>query len=390
MFFAGIIASLGLKIRKMIQMEPQTNLRKRNILALDGGGVRGIITLAFLERIEELLAKAGMGNLNQHFDLVGGTSTGSIIASGLSLGLSPKDLTRFYMRLGPKVFRKPRWRIRGVQSVFDARMLKAQLEEIIGDATLDSDRIHNSLAIIAKRMDTGSPWIVHNNPNGAFWEDAADGSYIGNRNYRLAEIVRASTAAPYYFSPELIEIVKGEDPGLFVDGGVSPHNMPGLALLLLVTAPKYGYGWSTGLDQLDIVSIGTGTFRQRMSKGGFLREPAASMAIKAVSSVIADCEIHNLSVMQSLGACKYAWNLNSEIGDLSDFQLGSTPLFGFSRYNVGLEHRWLKAELDVTISDKELALVRDFTNPDGMQLAYDIGKVCAQKQVSLQHFQTSP
>lgn len=367
-------------------MEPRSDLRKRNVLALDGGGVRGIITLAFLERIQDLLAASGRGSLNQYFDLIGGTSTGSIIAAGLSLGISPKELTRFYMQLGPKVFRKPRFRIRGFQSVFDARMLKAQLEDIIGDAKLDSDRIQNSLAIVAKRMDTGSPWIVHNNPNGAFWQDAEDGSYIGNRNYRLAEVVRASTAAPYYFSPQLIEIVKGEAPGLFVDGGVSPHNMPGLALLLLVTVPEYGYGWETGAEQLDIVSIGTGTFRQRMGIAkGWRREPAASMAIKAVSSVIADCEAHNLSVMQSLGACKYAWHLNSEIGDLANFQLGPAPLFGFSRYNVGLEHRWLKEELDMNLSNKELALVRDFTNPDGMQLAYEIGKICAEKQIDPDH-----
>ncbi|MEH6523683.1 patatin-like phospholipase family protein [Sulfitobacter sp.] len=367
-------------------MTTRTDPPKRNVLALDGGGVRGIITLAFLERIEDLLAESGQGNLNQYFDLIGGTSTGSIIAAGLSLGISAKELTQFYMRLGPKVFRKPRFRIRGFQSVFDARMLKAQLEEIIGDATLDSDRIRGKLAIVAKRMDTGSPWIVHNNPNGAFWQDAEDSSYIGNRHYRLAEIVRASTAAPYYFSPEMIEIVKGEAPGLFVDGGVSPHNMPGLALLLLVTVPEYGYEWDTGEDQLNIVSIGTGTFRQRMEKIGWRRQPAASMAIKAVSSVIADCEAHNLSVMQSLGACKHAWNLNSEIGDLSNFQLGNTPLFGFSRYNVGLEHRWLKDELDLTLTEKELALVRDFTNPAGMKMAYDIGKLCAEKQINVDHF----
>ncbi|MBU2981440.1 patatin-like phospholipase family protein [Lentibacter algarum] len=367
-------------------MTPNANLPKRNILALDGGGVRGIITLAFLEHLQEQLEQSGKGSIHQHFDLIGGTSTGSIIAAGLSLGLSPKDLTRFYMRLGPKVFRKPRFRLRGLQSVFDARMLKAQLQDIIGDAKLDSDRIQTNLAIVAKRMDTGSPWIVHNNPKGAFWQDAPDGSFIGNRNYSLAKLVRASTAAPYYFAPELLEIVTGETPGLFVDGGVSPHNMPGLALLLLVTVPEYGYSWDTGLDRLDIISIGTGTFRQRTKKSRFGRAPAASMAIKAVSSVIADCEAHNLSIMQSLGACKHAWHLNSEIGDLSDFQLGPAPLFGFSRYNVGLEHQWLKDELDITLTAKELALVRDFTDPAGMQMAFDIGKLSAAKQMSTMKF----
>jgi predicted acylesterase/phospholipase RssA len=63
------------------------------ILALDGGGVRGALTLSYLERMETLLReRAGGGDdvrLCDYFDLIGGTSTGSIIATGLALGLGP-------------------------------------------------------------------------------------------------------------------------------------------------------------------------------------------------------------------------------------------------------------------------------------------------------------
>ena len=99
----------------------------RNILTLDGGGVRGIITLAFLERLQSMIDPTGGKRLCDHFQMIGGTSTGSIIAAGLSLGLSPKTLLEFYTRLGPRVFRKPRFRIIGMQSVFDAQMLPQHL-----------------------------------------------------------------------------------------------------------------------------------------------------------------------------------------------------------------------------------------------------------------------
>ena len=85
----------------------------KRILALDGGGVRGIISLAFLERIEALLAaragreaRRGGGpaaptfRLGDYFDLIGGTSTGSLIATGLALGFSVGQLIEMSVKRG--------------------------------------------------------------------------------------------------------------------------------------------------------------------------------------------------------------------------------------------------------------------------------------------------
>ena len=68
----------------------------KRMLALDGGGVRGILTLQYLKRVEDILRKRA-GNdqnfrLSQYFDLIGGTSTGSIIATGLALGWTVEKL----------------------------------------------------------------------------------------------------------------------------------------------------------------------------------------------------------------------------------------------------------------------------------------------------------
>ena len=112
--------------------------------------------------------------------------------------------------------------------------------------------------------------------------------YIGNRHFRLADLVRASTAAPYYFEPQEIAIVPGQPPGLFVDGGITPHNNPALALLQLATIPAYGYAWPAGADRLRIISVGTGSRRDRMNLDTARRAPAAQLGIAALASMVTD------------------------------------------------------------------------------------------------------
>ncbi len=84
--------------------------RPRKLLALDGGGIRGVLTLEVLSRMERLLADAtGRGEgfrLCDFFDYIGGTSTGAIIAAGLARGMSAQELLEFYKRAGPAMFDK--------------------------------------------------------------------------------------------------------------------------------------------------------------------------------------------------------------------------------------------------------------------------------------------
>ena len=74
--------------------------RRRRILALDGGGIKGVLAAAFLDTVETATGK----RIADHFDLVAGTSTGGIIALGLGLGLSAREIVEFYVREGPRIF----------------------------------------------------------------------------------------------------------------------------------------------------------------------------------------------------------------------------------------------------------------------------------------------
>ncbi len=359
----------------------------RAVLALDGGGVRGVISIAFLERIEALLAEHAGGpvRLADRFDLVGGTSTGAIIATAVALGLSARDLKALYFELAPRVFRRSRLRLALIQARFDAAALRREIESVVGDSRLDTPDLRTALAIIAKRLDTGGAWIVSNNPRAKYWETPPDGRYIGNRHFRLADLIRASTAAPYYFEPQEIAIAPGRPPGLFVDGGITPHNNPALALLQLATIPAYGFGWPVGAERLRIISIGTGARRDRMSLDTARRAPAAQLGIAALASMVTDSSNQVLTMLHLLGRTRSPWTLDSEIGDLGGFTLVPEPLFSFERFDVRLERDWLKRELGLAIGLDEITALSALDECAVLPLAYEIGARAAEKFVGPEH-----
>jgi patatin-like phospholipase/acyl hydrolase len=172
-------------------------------LALDGGGVKGVLTLGMLKALEdELRRRAGGGaqfRLSDYYDLIGGTSTGAIIASGLALGLSVDELIALYMRLGPEVFGKNAGDGVFLQSKFESKKLRKALHSVLSTRTLGSDDLKTGLAIHAKRIDTGSAWVVTNHPLSMFYDPVGDTGTFPNKRYRLADLVLASAAAPTFF-----------------------------------------------------------------------------------------------------------------------------------------------------------------------------------------------
>ena len=83
--------------------------------------------------------------LGDYFDLIGGTSTGAIIAGALALGYRTAQVKDFYLRLAPFAFKRQRWRIPLLQAKFDARGLRHQIEEVVGDRLLSSPDLDHRL-----------------------------------------------------------------------------------------------------------------------------------------------------------------------------------------------------------------------------------------------------
>jgi hypothetical protein len=374
----------------------------KRILSLDGGGVRGAISLAFLERIEQILA-ANLKKpvrLGDYFDLVGGTSTGAIIAGALALGYEGAHLRQFYYELAPLVFKRPFWRVMGLQSKFDAAALREQLERVVGDCTLGSSDLITGLCVITKRMDTGSPWILANNPAAPYWDTVFSDpakrikGHTGNEHYKLANLVRASTAAPFYFDPEWLPIVEGEKPGLFVDGGVTPHNNPSVMLLMLAVLSCYNLNWKTGTENLTICSVGTGGNRGRLMPEELGMGRAARLAIHALTSLMNDVQTFALVQMQYLGKSLTPWWINSELKDMANESPPHGKMFTFLRYDVTLELPWIEKELGPEVEKRfgrkltelDVIRMRSMDDPTIIPDIYKLGQIAAEKQVKPEHW----
>ena len=355
----------------------------KRILALDGGGVRGVVALAFLKQIEGVLAAQAGGpvRLSDYFDLIGGTSTGAIIAAGLALGHSVDALRDFYHQLAPRVFRPPVVRLPGWKAIFDARALARALEGVIGDRRLDTDDLRTGLGVTLKRLDTGSAWVLLNNPRSTFWETPSDRSYIGNRHFRLAQIVRASTAAPHYFDPQEIEIAEGVQ-GLFVDGGLTPHNNPSLALFLSVFVPRMGIGWPAGPDKLTIVSVGAGTFRDRFEASTLTGAASARLALRAMIQQIGDNQQLILTLMSLLSESPTPWPINAELGELGALNAPGGPLFRFLRYDIRLDQDWLRDNAGRAPTADQVRQMRRLDDAGSMPLLAELAAEAARRQVT--------
>jgi len=361
----------------------------KRILALDGGGVRGIISIQYIKRIEAML-RARFGDdpgfrLCDYFDLFAGTSTGAILAAGLAVGKSADELEKLYLELAPKVFGGGFLRVlRPLRARFTPRILMKLLRRELGTIELGSDEIKSGLAIVCKRVDTDSAWVLTNNPHNPFWVNRSEGVHtsIGNQSYQLASIVRASTAAPYYFPPQEILVRAGsrrprtaDDYGLFIDGGVTPHNNPSLMALMVARLKMHGLQWDTGADKLLIISVGTGSWRRRVETHKFKKVIAAWAAVTSLTGLIVECERSVLTTMQWLSVSPRPKQINTEIGDLRDDMLASSPLCAFQRYDVELSPEFLgRKEINLPIESHRFESMHDMTQVSELAFMRELGQ----------------
>lgn len=292
---------------------------RRKLLALDGGGIRGILTLQILAEIErQLSAETGQGagfRLGDFFDYIAGTSTGAIIAAGLARGMTVAELTRFYRELGPMIF-EPTWLIQRYWNKFPSDPLERQLKEVFGaDTDLASDTLRCLLLVVTRNASTDSPWPISSNPFARYnLRHRAD----CNLRIPLWKLVRASTAAPVYFPPEILEWEPGnpETSFVFVDGGVTPYNNPAFLLYRMATLPEYRLGWTQGEHDMMIVSVGTGAGATPSARLADpfpgLRENAIGVPRALMYAALVDQDVN----CRTIGRCVHGARIDRELCDL--------------------------------------------------------------------------
>jgi hypothetical protein len=337
----------------------------KRILALDGGGVKGILTLGMLKPLETELrrrAKDPSLVLSDYYDLIGGTSTGAIIASALALGYSVDDLTTLYSDLGPRVFGRKQGDGIFIQSQFDSKKLRKALQGPLGDRTLGSPDLRTGLAIHAKRVDTGSPWALTNHPGAKFWDPPSDTGIYPNKRFRLIDLVLASAAAPTFFDEVVIDIEydarnRPIQKGYFLDGAVSGNNNPSLSLLMLALEPSYAFKWQGGADRLMMTSCGTGMRRPTVVGSRFRGLPPGVRGINALRAIIYDTQLQGVMVMQSISNPRKSWLINSEIGGMDGTCISGTPILDYQRMDVRLDRK-PKPKKDAPNTDEPIEIER--------------------------------
>lgn len=364
----------------------------KRILSLDGGGIRGALTLGYLKKIETILrAKENDPDLLlcDYFDLIGGTSTGSIIAAGLSIGMTVDELKNKYMELGGKIFGDKRnfwnpletWKY--LKAEYNYKELENSLTAIFGDMTLESDKIKTGLCIVAKRADTNSTWPLINHPKGKFFN-----TQLGkNKNIPLWQAVRASSAAPTYFVPQMIDVGDGQKAA-FVDGGVSMANNPALTLLMVATLKGFPFHWQMGADNLTIVSVGTGYSIFKKQTGQITNAWIKTWAESVPDMLMQDASWQNQIMLQWLSDSPTANYIDMEIEYLKDDYIGNQPQLKYLRYNFPITENDLNS-LHIkgkSFTDKDVASLIEMSNAQNRELLYEIGKVAGEREIKEEHF----
>jgi patatin-like phospholipase/acyl hydrolase len=229
------------------------------VLSIDGGGIRGVIPAVILIELERRLKKAKkVKPLCKYFDLVAGTSTGGIIAAGLTASnpkspkkpaITPAGLLELYKEHGKEIFSRDTFRrIREaildprsiIQEKYDAAGLEAELQQRLGLATLADAHTHVMLTAydITRRVTV-------------FMKTTPRRSGAKPDNYYFWQAARATSAAPTYFEPARVKNLTQNRIETLVDGGVFANDPSTCAY---VEARKLGYS----PEKITVVSIGTG------------------------------------------------------------------------------------------------------------------------------------
>lgn len=216
----------------------------KRILAIDGGGIKGVFPASFLATVEDTIED----NIANYFDLIVGTSTGGIIAIGLGLGLSAKELVAFYEEHGPTVFkgnRGLRWLRWLGTSKYSSVPLEEALRSCLGDKKLGDSK--KRLVIPSLNLENGEVYIYKTAHHPQLERDYRE---------KAVEVALKTAAAPTYFPTH-----RSSAGTPLIDGGMWANNPVGMAVVEAITL----LDWPR--DSLKVLSLGCTTEPLNVKRG---------------------------------------------------------------------------------------------------------------------------
>jgi patatin-like phospholipase/acyl hydrolase len=210
--------------------------RTFKILSIDGGGIRGIFPAHILYCISDRLGI----RINEKFDMIAGTSTGSIIAAAIACRIEPLRVVELYREHGPNIFSRKnsffyKKAVSAIQSLYDKNCLQIVLQDTFGDLKLGN--INKPLLIPETDIGYGGVHVFKSSYSQDFTRD---------NQVLVSDAVLASCAAPTYFDPAKV------NEYLLADGGLWVNN-PSLAAVIDAQRRL-----NIDLSDINILSLGTG------------------------------------------------------------------------------------------------------------------------------------
>jgi uncharacterized protein len=363
----------------------------KKILALDGGGIRGMMTVEILAAIEALLRDAQPQPkreafvLADYFDFVAGTSTGAILAACISMGMPVSNIRKFYVESGADMFDKASLLKKWKYKYNDEGLANKLKQELGADTTLGSEKLRTMLMMVMRNATTDSPWPIWNNPKAKYnVRCREDGKPRDNCNLEIPlwQLVRASTAAPVFFPPEVVTI--GKDQFVFVDGGITTYNNPSFQAFIMATTEPYHVNWTTGEEKMLIVSIGTGS-NPNANKDLAPGEMNLFYNVGSIPSALMYAALNEQDLLcRVFGKCLAGDALDREVGDLKHAK-GPTAskLFTYMRYNAELS---VKGLAELGCSDIKCEDVQQLDSVEHIDKLARVGQAVAKLQVLPEHF----
>ena len=248
---------------------------KKRILSIDGGGIRGIIPAMVLNYIEKKTGKP----IASMFDLIAGTSTGGILALGLTKGNSDlsapmytcAELVDLYRdpERGGKIFTEfiPGSLDDVVQPKFTSKYRQKVLEELLKDSKIEE--AIKEVYITSYDIELRVPVFFTSNPKSESNNILENNDYSRTlcKGFKMVDAAMATSAAPTFFQPyktKSTETKLDSTDYALIDGGVFANNPTALARTQVISShARDNNGEELQQDQILVVSLGTGTMRRK-------------------------------------------------------------------------------------------------------------------------------
>ena len=325
--------------------------------------------------------------LADYFDLIGGTSTGSIIAAALAIGMTVDQIRELYLAAGGDAF--------GTKLPFYAGYERPTTRHR-WNGCCSKGWARSAWAIPPCAPGCAlSPSVRTPTAPGRCTTIRAAATTRPTGRSRCGRRCGPARPHPQFFVPELMEIPDRQgrpQPVAFVDGGVSMAVNPALQLFLLATMQAYAFRWATGADKLLLVSAGTGVWERVDNAAEVASGHLWDWASRVPGMLMDDASWQAQLMLQWWSNSATPWQIDREIGDLRGDVQGQRELLSYLRYDVRIEPECLRLmgmtdladladglhQLDnVTLRDAfdrigRAAAERTIVDPSGREIQYGV------------------